>query len=565
MHKNERCANCGSTFGALPFGQSRTRRLPANNTVELAQKKHHTHRTPIVKAIARREGPTDRGARTGLSRPPRRGGMEAKRDALLAGNASQLPATWSEPEPELELQLEPESQPPLVPRPPAQRTSAGSGSTPNPRAEVPWRQAVQSSRGAGSTPRQLRRRMRAEEKSRASAARRGTVKLKAAVGMMGMMMREQAFAASQAAKAAEEQAERAARSWAISDAVRRKKLDAASVWAASQARAQKQADEDDERDRLIEEEKNIAEAERRAQAATAQALRVQAAAELAAIQAEEAAEAAARAEAPWGWELQRSASTGDRYFFNTITGDCQWDTPLEDAWGLEEVPAELAAGQSWVQVSQTAGIRRGVMLDSDLVGQAQPGELLYVLEFSHVPSGRGLRRARVRCYGGWLSVTARDGSVAVQLADAPPVAVELASVGKQLPSLLSQRELQQNQERLLCDSRSSGNRDAFRHRQRVTTRAVLTTTRFPGLTLRDCLWLQSEKIGMKISDLTATPMMLSSPVGQMPQPPRGMAPHTPGRGRAGRPTHVPTLYKRSMNRSNKGSGQNLSRLSASAR
>ena len=279
--------------------------------------------------------------------------------------------------------------PPPQPQPPQPQLQH------QPRPPVPWAQAISGS-GRGTTPRQLVRRMRTEEKARKAAARRATVKLQAATAAIAALARQRALAPEP-----EPEPNEAELAWA--EAQRHAELQAA-LREAEQERAER------------------AQAERDMRAAAA----AEAAAEAAAL-----AEAAARAEEealvesiPWGWEIQTSHSSGDRYFFNTVTGECQWTMPAEEAWGLETVPEHLAAGQCWVEVLQSASLRSGVALDSAIVGAAQPGALLFVLEFRHVPSGRGLRRARIRCYEGWLSVTMRDGSVAVQLAEPPASAPE---------------------------------------------------------------------------------------------------------------------------------------------
>lgn len=271
------------------------------------------------------------------------------------------------------------------------------------RADVPWKAAVRMQSG-GTSPRHLRRRMRGEEKARQVAARRGKVKLQGAVGMLGVMREAQDRAEVQrAAEEAERTAERA-----------------------REQRARRACEEAEARERS---------ATRAAQRAAAVARRAEEVAEAAMRDAEEAKVQAAAAALPWGWELQKSASTGERYYFNKITGDCSWSPPTEEAWSREVVPQELSRAQCWVEVLQSATLRSTVSLTSEVVGGAAPGELLFVLEFAHVPSGRGVRRARIRCYGGWLSVTAKDGSVVVQLAAALPgsTAGRIASIGRPLP------------------------------------------------------------------------------------------------------------------------------------
>ena len=278
------------------------------------------------------------------------------------------------------------------------------------RADVPWKAAVRMQAG-GTSPRHLRRRMREEERARQAAARRGKLKLQGAVGMLGVMAQlgQDRAEAQRIAEEAERTADQAAER-------------------EREQQARRACEEAEARERS---------ATRAAQRAAAVARRAEEVAEAAMRDAEEAKVQAAAAALPWGWELQKSASTGECYYFNKVTGDCSWSPPTEEAWSLEPVPQELSRGRCWVEVLQSATLRSTVLLTSEVVGAAAPGELLFVLEFAHVPFGRGVRRARVRCYGGWLSVTAKDGSVAVQLAAAPPLpgsmTTQIASIRGTLP------------------------------------------------------------------------------------------------------------------------------------
>ena len=415
-----------------------------------------------------------------------------------------MPAAAPEPEPQ------PEPQPPL-----------GTSS----RADVPWKDAVLATQGGRPiTPRQLRRRMRGEEKARVAAARRGKVKLQAAVGALGMM-RDAAQAQAQAEKlrvAAAAEAERAAAAHA--EEARAQKLQADAAWAAAEARVQREHDEAEARREREEAEAHEREATRAAQRAAAAARKAEQAAATAAREAEEAAEQAAAAALPWGWELHKSASTGERYFFNTITGDCLWEPPTEEAWGLEEVPAELAAAQCWVSAAQSTSLRSAVELNSEVVGSVAPGELLFVLEFAHVQSGRGIRRARLRCYGGWLSVTARDGSVAVQLAEPPlePHAAATGAIGEgssvtalplQVPTLLLDHDHRDERERPtpLLERAAAADGRAIAGRTAVMAAAGM----------------------LPLFDPAAGPAAGPAAAGE-------------------RVRYVPTLYKRSMDRSCKG-------------
>lgn len=308
------------------------------------------------------------------------------------------------------------------------------------RNDVPWGDAVrQTIGGRPVSPRQLRRRMRGEEKARQAAARRAKVKLQSAVGMLGVMHDQERAARAEAARAEAARAEvaRAATEQApeakrAAEAEGQPAADAQSpeisLWGAAEARAQRACEEAQAR-RIREEadarERKAAQVARKTAAA---AVRAEQVAEAAVREAADAVAKAAVAKLPWGWELHKSEKTGESYYFNTVTGDCTWEPPTEEAWGLEQVPLELRDTQCWVEVVQSRVLRSTVQLDSEVVGSSAPGELLFVLEFAHVPFGRGLRRARVRCYGGWLSVTAMDGSVAVQLAEAPPVTATVGSI-----------------------------------------------------------------------------------------------------------------------------------------
>ena len=62
------------------------------------------------------------------------------------------------------------------------------------------------------------------------------------------------------------------------------------------------------------------------------------------------------------------------------------------------------------RVLQTARLRNGFELDSELIGTLEPGDVLRVLEERQNENGV----VRVRCSRGWTSVDGRDGAACVR-------------------------------------------------------------------------------------------------------------------------------------------------------